>query len=94
MRLHDAATLFESHEFPISRSTVLAEHGDATVELPEGTETVTTVLERTDEEEYDTYEALREAFHCGLPAEAVGRRYYSDRDAPAIGEEGPTQVSF
>lgn len=94
MRIEDAAILFESHEFPISRSTVLAQHGDATVELPEGTETVTTVLERTDEKEYDTYESLRDAFLCGLPAEAVGRRYYSDRDAPAIGEDGPTQVSF
>lgn len=94
MHYDDAATLFESHEYPISRSTVLAQHGDATVELPGTTETLTTVLERTDEEEYDTYEALREAFFCGLPAEAVGRRYYSDRDAPAIGEEGPTQVSF
>jgi hypothetical protein len=94
MRLDDTADLFETHEFPTTRDAFLAEHGDTAVEFDGDSETMTTVLERAGDEEYANFEDFRSALLCGLPAEAVGRRYYSDRDAPAIGEDGPTQVSF
>ncbi|MEZ3115874.1 DUF2795 domain-containing protein [Halobaculum sp. MBLA0147] len=94
MRIEDTAAELRTHEFPITRDDILAEHGDVTVELADGSDTVTDVLERAGGEEYATYEDLRAALLCGLPAGAVGRRGYSDRDAPAVGEEGPTPVSF
>jgi len=34
------------------------------------------------------------ALFCRLGSEAIGRRYYSDRDAYTTGEDGPQQVSF
>ncbi len=94
MRLGETAKLFESVAYPTTREQVCAEHGDRAVELPDGEATVTTVLERAGDEEYENYEALRAALFCGLPAGAVGRLGYSDRDAPAVGEDGPTPVSF
>jgi len=94
MRLGETARLFESAEYPTTREQVCAEHGDLAVELPDGEATVTTVLERAGDDEYESYEALRASLFCGLPAGAVGRLGYSDRDAPAVGEDGPTPVSF
>lgn len=94
MRLEEAAALFKAEEFPTTREQLCSRHGDLAVELADGEATVTTVLERAGEDRYQSYEELRASLFCGLPAGAVGRRFYSDRDAPAVGEDGPTPVSF
>jgi hypothetical protein len=94
MRLNDCADAFAGHEFPTTRTALVAEFGDDHLQLPEGTESVRAVLDRAGQEEFGSVGELRNALFCGVCAEAVGRRYYSDRDAPALGEDGPTQVSF
>ena len=94
MRIDETAAEFETHEFQATRESVCEAHGDTRVQFADCEETVTTVLERAGDEEYQSYEELRTALFCGLPASAVGRRFYSDRNSPAVGEEGRTPVSF
>ncbi|MEZ3144877.1 DUF2795 domain-containing protein [Halobaculum sp. MBLA0143] len=94
MRLEEAAALFESEEFPTTRERLCSRHGDLAIELADGEAVVTTVLERAGDERYGSYEELRASLFCGLPAGAVGRRFYSDRNTPAVGEDRPTPVSF
>jgi hypothetical protein len=93
VRLRETARSFESTEYPTTREQACAEHGDLAVELADGEATVTTVLERAGDETYESHAALPAALFCGLPAGAVERFGYSDRDAPALGEGGPTPVS-
>lgn len=73
-----ASTQFE---FPADRSTVLATAGDVEIEAPDpsASETVATVLERTDEPEFGSPTHLDEVLRCNLSEAYVGRKYYDDR---------------
>ncbi|WP_311170345.1 DUF5789 family protein [Halobellus ordinarius] len=94
MRLKQTGDLIDAHEFPATTEELIEAYGDQTIELPNGTARLGTVLSRAGAETYTDAEDARSALLCGLGHEAIGRRYYSDRDAYATGEEGPQQVSF
>ncbi|WP_092891146.1 DUF5789 family protein [Halopelagius inordinatus] len=90
-RIEDAVS---GYEFPATSAEIIDAFGDERIELANGSETVGDVLGRMGAEVYDGPRDVHDAVLCGLGHEAVGRRYYSDRDAPSPGETGPTQVSF
>ena len=86
--------LIESDGWPATTAELTEADGDRTIEVPNGTARLGDVLERAGAETYTNAADARSAIQCGLGHEAIGRRYYSDRDAYAMGEDGPQQVSF
>lgn len=84
----------ERQQYPATTAELIAAHGDRTIELQDGTETVGEVLGRLDDQTYDQADDVYTDLRTAVGHEAIGRRGYSDRDAPALGESGPTQVSF
>jgi hypothetical protein len=94
MRLNGTGDLIDAHEFPATTEELIEAYGDQTIELPNGSEDLADVLARAGSETYTCADDARHAMLCGVGHEAIGRRYYSDRDAYATGESGPEQVSF
>lgn len=94
MRLHGTGDKLDRHEYPATREEIIEAYGDSRIRLPNGTETLGDVLARIDDETYEDPEEARSAVFTGVGHEAVGRRFYSDRDPTAPGESGPDQVSF
>jgi hypothetical protein len=52
------------------------------------------VLERFGEQTFDDAEDVFTTLRAGVCHRGIGRRFYSDRDPTAGGEDGPTPVSF
>ncbi|AUX10666.1 hypothetical protein AArcSl_3057 [Halalkaliarchaeum desulfuricum] len=94
MRLSDTGDKLDTHEYPATRDEIIQAYGDSTIELPNGTETLKAVLERIADDVYEGPEDARTAVFTGVGHEAVGRRFYSDRDPTMPGESGPEPVSF
>ena len=94
MRLNRTEALIDGHEYPATSDELIEAYGDAEIELQDGTETVATVLGRLGAETYRSAEDVRNALRTGVSHKAIGRRFYSDRDAYAVAENGPEQVSF
>jgi hypothetical protein len=94
MRLNGTQEAIDATDFPLTSEEFISEHGDHTLELANGTETVAEVLGRMGPETYDSAEDVTAALYTGVSHDAIGRRFYSDRDAYTLGEEGPTQKSF
>ncbi|MFC6953078.1 DUF5789 family protein [Halorubellus litoreus] len=68
--------------FPATHSDVLDTVGDVEIDPPNGDPVVVaTVLERTDEEAYETATALHETVLANLDDDHIGRKHYDDRAA-------------
>lgn len=94
MRLNGTDERIDDHEYPATSEELIATCGEQRIELQNGSETVADVLGRMGAETYDGPQDVYDALRCGVGHEAIGRRFYSDRDAPTLGESGPQQVSF
>jgi hypothetical protein len=94
MRLNGTQEAIDATEYPLTSEEFISEHGDHTIELANGSETVAEVLGRLGPETYDSKEDVTAALFSAVSHDAIGRRFYSDRDAYTLGEDGPTQVSF
>ena len=94
MRLNGTGDKLDTHEYPATREEIIEAYGDSRIELPNGTETLGSVLERIGDETYEDSTDARTAVFTGVGHEAVGRRFYSDRDPTMPGESGPEPVSF
>ena len=94
MRLHGTGELIEALEYPATTEELIETYGDHSIELQNGTETLAEVLGRLGSETYEDPEDVRTALFTGVSHKAIGRRFYSDREPPALGESGPEQVSF
>lgn len=94
MRLNRTDDLIDAHEFPATTEELIEAYGDETIEHPNGSERLGDVFARAGHETYTCADDARHALLCGVSHEAVGRRYYSDRDVFTLGEDGPQQVSF
>ena len=94
MRLDGTDDVIENATYPTTSEEFIAAHGDHTIEHGDGDETLRTVLSRLGEETYAGPADVFDAVFTAVGHEAIGRRYYSDREPPSPGEDGPTQVSF
>lgn len=95
MRLFaDGDAAFETHSFPATTEEIIEEYGEMELDVAGGTETLGDALSRLGEETFERGEEVRFATYSALSSDAVGRKHYSDRDSPALGEDGPDQVSF
>lgn len=92
--LADADETFETHAFPATTTEIIEEYGHLELALHDGSETVGDALSRLGEETFRRGEDVRFATFSAVSSEAIGRKHYSDRDSPALGESGPDEVSF
>jgi hypothetical protein len=95
MLLNGTGEVIDDHEYPATTEELIADYGDRTLELPNGTETVQEVLERLDSETFESPEDARFAVYSAVSNKAVGRVGYSDRDPTPLGSPySPDAVSF
>ncbi|KTG07903.1 hypothetical protein AUR64_01315 [Haloprofundus marisrubri] len=94
MRLNRTGDLVADHEYPATTDELVSAYGTETIHLQNGSETVGAVLERLGAQTYADSNEVYDAILTGVGHEAIGRRFYSDRDAPTLGEGNAEQVSF
>lgn len=94
MRLNRTETLLTGMEYPTTTDEVIESHGEERLELANGSEMLGDVLARIGDETYQSPGEVQDAIFTGVGHQAVGRRFYSDRDPSTLGEYGPTQQSF
>jgi len=95
MNLEGTEEAIENAEYPLTTAELVEHCGDLELEIQDCTVAVCDVLERGGSETYENSEEARFALLSALPAEAVGRPDYSDRDPVAPDSPyGPEQVSF
>ena len=93
--LANADERIDAHSYPTTAAELREEYGDLELTLPNGEETFGEVLGRLDgATTIESPDDARTTAYSALSKQAVGRVGYSDRDSPAIGEDGPDQVSF
>lgn len=94
VELNHVDELVTGHEFPARQAELVEAYGERRIELQGGSETFADVIRRDEQDVYESSQDVRDSVVCFVGHEAVGRRYYSDRDAPALGETRSTPVSF
>jgi len=94
MRLNSINDRLERQEYPATTADIVAAHGNARVELAEGSERLGDILSRLGEETFHSADEVRTAIRSGVCHRGVGRRFYSDRDPDTVAENGPEPVSF
>ena len=95
MQLNGTAEFANSLEYPATTDDLIAAHGDRTIELADGSETLGDALSRIDSETFESPDDVALTLQCALSQKAVGRVGYSDRDPTPLGSPyAPDQVSF
>ncbi|MES3159941.1 MAG: DUF2795 domain-containing protein [Halorubrum sp.] len=94
MQLDGVDDRIEGHQFPTTSEELIAAHGNVTVELADGSERIGDVLGRFGDQTFDAPEDVFDTLRAGVCHRGVGRRFYSDRDPTATGEDGPQPLSF
>lgn len=80
--------------YPTTAATLVDAYGDLVVSLEGGEETVGEILGSV-EEEYGSPGEVRQAVYNLVGIEAVGRKRYTDRDPPTLGDRsGELAESF
>ncbi|SDQ19340.1 DUF5789 family protein [Natronobacterium texcoconense] len=77
----------EDVEYPISQDDLLDEHGDREIDFGEETMNLEELIGPLNEDEYASYDEVQQAIMNMVGDEAIGRKNYSDRTPPAIGED-------
>ncbi|WP_255193347.1 DUF5789 family protein [Natronobeatus ordinarius] len=91
----DLESKLEAQEYPTTCEDLLEECGDHVVELPNGSATVGEVLGVLPTVTYESPADVRQGVFTMVGSRAIGRRYYSDRTPPALGERREDdQLSF
>lgn len=85
MRLQSTYRLFEELSYPISSAALVEAIGDEAIDLSNGEETVAEVFERVGDVELTDPMDAHTTFMSALSTKAIGRKAYSDRDAPING---------
>lgn len=80
--------------YPITNEELIESYGDTKLDLPNGTETLSEVLGSLERESYLDTADVSQAIFTMIGEGAIGRKFYSDRDPPALGEDYPNSVSF
>jgi hypothetical protein len=85
MQVSETYQLFAELQYPITTAALLEEVGSVSIDLANGEETVGAVFERLGATEFTDPMDAHLAFMSGLSSLAIGRKAYSDRDAPTGG---------
>jgi hypothetical protein len=83
----DLADRIASHNYPATSADFVDEYGEYEVEFPAGTQTLQNLFEPLQGETFDSPNDARQAILNMVDERAIGRKGYSDRTPPVIGEE-------
>jgi hypothetical protein len=86
---------FEHLPYPIANADLLERHGNATLSVPNGDYSLEEVLAPFETSSYDDSDDVLDAIFTMVGEQAIGRKFYSDRTPPALGEDRPDdELSF
>ena len=85
--ISDVAQRLDRHRYPATTAELVDVYGDVEVKFPDGSETVAEVFDRLAEETYERSEEAVTAFYSAVSSDAIGRKFYSDRDPGSPGAE-------
>ncbi|AFZ72531.1 DUF5789 family protein [Natronobacterium gregoryi] len=74
-------------EYPISQDELFDEHGDREIEFGAESMTLEELVGPMNEDEYRSYDEVNQAIMNMVGDDAIGRKNYSDRTPPAVGED-------
>lgn len=86
----------ETFDFPVDRDTVVDRAGDIEIEEPgqTGSETLSTIIDRSGTETYQSQSDLLADIRGNLGEEYVGRKHYDDRSStPDRDSEGTNETA-
>lgn len=81
------AQQLEEHEYPATNDELVDAYGESALILQNGEQTLREVFESMATESFDSAEEARQAIFNCVNDQAIGRKGYSDRTPPALGEE-------
>ncbi len=79
---------------PVTNEELIESCGDRELDLPNGTETLSGILGPLERGSYLDTTDVTQAVFTMIGEGAIGRKFYSARDPPALGEDYPDNVSF
>ena len=86
MRLTEFDRTLDRLEYPTTTERIASEFGGQELHFQDGSARVDRVIGRFGSETFSCADELRTTLYGSLPGEAVGRKGYTDRDPPALGE--------
>ncbi|WP_336346071.1 DUF5789 family protein [Halalkalicoccus ordinarius] len=81
------AQQLEEHEYPATNDELVEQYGESVLIFQNGEQTLREVFEAMATESFNSPRDARQAIFNGVNEQAIGRKGYSDRDPPALGEE-------
>jgi hypothetical protein len=81
------AQRLEDHEYPATNDELVDVYGDSVLILQNGEQTLQEVFESMETESFDSADDARQAVFNRVNDQAIGRKGYSDRTPPALGED-------
>jgi hypothetical protein len=94
MRLNRTDDLFRTHAYPTTSEELIEAYGEYVLDLPNGEESIAAVLGRSGPETFESPEDVQLTLFAAVGHQAVGRRFYSDRDPAPVSEGGLVHESF
>lgn len=86
VELGELNRLLRSHSYPATTGELLDAYGDVEIQLENGSQSFADVLGPFPGESFASADAVRVAVFTLVDEQAVGRKGYSDRDPPTLGE--------
>ena len=77
----------DQHEYPATCEELVESYGRAVLQFQNGEQTLEEVLSLVPEEQFYSATEARTAIFSNVPEDAIGRKGYSDRTPPALGEQ-------
>jgi hypothetical protein len=88
----DVGEKLDAHSYPATTEELIEAYGDVEFDIDNGTETFGEAMNRLSEDTFVDSEDARTAAASVVGEDAVGRKGYSDRDPPTIGEESEADL--
>lgn len=74
-------------EYPVECAELIDAYGEATLQLPNGTQSFQDVVAPLEDERFESQQAVQQAVIGYVNKDGIGREGYSDRTPPAPGVE-------
>lgn len=87
----DVGEKLDAHSYPATTTELVEAYGEMEFDTDD-CESFGEVMERLGEETFEDSEAARLAALSAVGDGAIGRKGYSDRDAPTVGEESEADL--
>ena len=92
MRVTEFDRTIDRLEYPTTTEAITSRYGGQELHFQDGSERLEQVFQRFGPESFASPDEVRMTLYGALPGEAIGRKGYTDRDPPALGEVD--QLSF